>query len=94
MNGINLLLDCFVAEKAVLALSDLAKPTLGQIIKLGGRTLAVDALTSGASYGTTAVLEDTNVPNELKLLLSLGVDLTVSHISGKYLIKSAEGECD
>ena len=77
-----------------MALSDLAKPTLGQIIKLGGRTLAVDALTSGASYGTTAVLEDTNVPNELKLLLSLGVDLTVSHISGKYLIKSAEGECD
>ena len=91
MNGVSLALDCFVVGKAVSALSDLTKPTLGQIIKLGGRTLAVDALTYGASYGTTAVLEDTNLPNELKLLLSLGVGLTVSHVSGKYLIKSADG---
>ena len=91
MNSVSLALDCFVVGKDVSALSDLTKPTLGQIIKLGGRTLAVDALTYGASYGTTAVLEDTNLPNELKLLLSLGVGLTVSHVSGKYLIKSADG---
>jgi len=91
MNGVSLALDCFVVGKAVSALSDLAKPTLGQIIKLGGRTLAVDALTYGASYGTTAVLEDTHLPNEIKLLLSLGVGLSVSYVSGKYLIKSADG---
>ena len=91
MNGVSLALDCFVVGKAVSALSDLTKPTLGQIAKLGGRTLAVDALTYGASYGTTMVLEDTNLPNELKLLLSLGVGLAVSHVSGKYLIKSADG---
>ena len=35
MNGASLALDCFVVGKAVSALSDLTKPTLGQIIKCG-----------------------------------------------------------